>query len=81
MDDMGLFVAVAVVAYLGITMIFFKPRKTKEAPLKKSLEQEKKNKGKPSPDEVIDVLQFMLQNNIIDEKQYNQLIVKASPYL
>lgn len=30
---------------------------------------------------VIDALDFMLANNIIDTKQYNELMVKSLPYI
>jgi hypothetical protein len=45
--------------------------------------QQKKGEkpAKTTPDDLMMCLDFMLAHNIIDTKEYNQLIVKAMPYL
>jgi hypothetical protein len=54
----------------------------------KLIPQPQSNKGekttkptKTTPDDLLLCLDFMLAHNIIDTKEYNQLVVKAMPYL
>jgi hypothetical protein len=37
--------------------------------------------NKMTPDDLLFCLDFMVSHNIIDTKEYNQLITKAMPYL
>lgn len=78
MDDMGLVIAFVVVAYLGIMILFWgaKPKRSSQtqtttSPKKKEL----------TPDDVMEVLNFMVAHNVIDTKEYNRLLVKASSFL
>lgn len=81
MDDVGLLIAFALVAYLGCVSLFWKPRKkTHSSEVVKETSTLLKT-GKPNPDEMIAFLNFMLANKIIDTKEYNQLMIKASKFL
>lgn len=52
--------------------------------IEKEKEEKPKKKASSKSDNrnnVIDALDFMLANNIIDTKQYNELMVKSLPYI
>lgn len=79
MDDFGFLVVMVLVAYLTLIMIFMKPRKQKQ--VSATIETPKSKSNKVTPDDLMKVLDFMRERNVIDHKQYNELVVKAMPHV
>lgn len=74
----------SLLGFLCLLYIVTLDRKQKEKELELKYRNplpSKKIPKKEKNDEIIDTLNFMLQNNIISHQEYNQLIVKCLPYM
>lgn len=77
-------IALALLGFLAIIFVTTMERKQKEKEHEMKYQNtvpSKKLPKKQQNDEIIDTLNFMLQNGIIDTKEYNTLMVKCLPYM